>query len=189
MSSKDSIQNIGNYYSGRCITSIKDSIFIISYFFDEKFNPINMYKIKFLQRNNDLYRTDIHGNEIIFLTTKTTKNVFFPIVLYDTDGCLDSVYGINHKFISKIKIKDNQNNDVSVYKFFVREGRYEDVDTSYTGESDYYSYYTEDLILYRKEYIGTLPTGSNKERLHIKLDLKNSDFENTNIETLTFLTE
>lgn len=188
--SKDEIFDQNNlFYSGRDITFIKDSILITSYIFDKNFNPSDKYEYVFLKRDNNLFRKDIKDNMQLFLTINNSENVFFPIVLYDPDNYLDTVYGISHRYISKTKVKNPQNKDISVYKFFVREGRVENNDTSLVGESDYYSYYTEDFVLYRKEYIGVLAAGYIQYRLEVTFDSKTIDFKKDNITQMTFGTE
>ena len=188
--SKDTAYNKDHtYYSARDVTLIKDSILITSYVLDMNFNPSSKYEFVFLKRGGNLFRADIEENMQLFLTINNSDNVFFPIVLYDPDYSLDTVYGISHRYISKMKVKDSQNKDISVYKFLVREGRSEYNDTSFVGEWDYYSYYTEDFILFRKEYIGALPSGYNKERLGDIFDLSKADSKNKNIQSTTFATE
>jgi hypothetical protein len=175
------------FFTGRDIKYNNDSIIISSFTYDKKFNPSSKIKIKYILGNNTLYRLNIDGDKELYLTTLSDKNIFFPIVLRNFDGGLDTIYGINHKFISKMRIKEHTNKEVTVYKFFVRECKVESDDRSFVGEQDYYTYYTEDFILYKKEYIGALPSGYNK--ICINLFTQPSDSTIKILKNSTFVVE
>jgi hypothetical protein len=162
------------YFNGKFIKLIGDSIIINSYFFDLKFKSKSCFSFKYITHGKNLYRVNSSGEKKLFLTTENNYNVFYQIVYKEFGNKQASeneeeeiLGGSNYRFISEIKYKNETTEDSMVlYKFFVRFSRIESTDTTYFGETDYYYYYDKDFILYKKEYLGPLLYEVNTERVN-----------------------
>lgn len=163
------------YYTGKFVKLIGDSIIIKSHYFDSRFNSISCFSFKYIKDGKKLYRVNTKDEKKLFLSIENNNNVFYQIV-YDESGTKSAfeeeeeeevLGGSNYRFISEIKYKDEITDDSLVlYKFFVRFSPFESTDTTYFSECDYFYYYDNDFVLYKIEYVGNLLNQTNTQRIN-----------------------
>jgi hypothetical protein len=174
-----------NRYSIRKFNFHNDKIINELYCLDEKFRITSYDRTIYMVRGNDLYRLDFNNKEVKYLTVENDECVFYPVVMLDTNNQPDTIYGINHIFMGKCKLKNSDGDSINALKFFVRESKFKNPDRSQVGESDYLRYYSPEFTLIMEDYIGILCEGQRTERLEINISLPEIDTDNLPVSTFS----